>query len=101
MRQLWPPTYDKFTTRFWACVCSVTLNALFALILFVSPDVGSWFFVLGLIPVVLVTGVWFTSLALLGEVILLLTNFVFYYFLALWIIAACRPATNWWPTKHS
>jgi hypothetical protein len=101
MRQLWPPTYDKFTARVWACVCSATLNVVFALVLFVAPDVGWWFFAPGLTPIVMLTGGWFTSLAFLGNVLLLVTNFSFYYFLALWIIAAVRRPTDWWPAKHS
>jgi hypothetical protein len=99
MRKRWPPAFDKFTARLWACIFSVTLNALFGLVLFVSPDVGSWFFVPGLIPVVMVTGGWFTSLAPFGQVLVVVTNLSFYYFLARWIIAACRPATNWWPAS--
>jgi hypothetical protein len=101
MRQLWPPTYDKFTARLWACVCSLTLHVVFAVVVFASPDVGWWFFIPGAIPIVMLTGGWFTSLALPGQVFVLVANLSFYYFLALWIIAAFRPATNWWPEKRS
>jgi hypothetical protein len=101
MRKLWPPTFDRFTTRFWACLCSVILNILFALALFVAPDVGWWFFLPGLLPILMLTGGWFVSLAFLGNVFVLIVNLGFYYFLTWWIIAACRRPTNWWPAKSS
>jgi hypothetical protein len=101
MKKLWPPTYDKAAARFWASVCSVVLNAGFIVMSRFFPDVAKWFLIPGVIPVVIVTGGWFTSLTPLGNVIVIVTNLGFYYFIALWFIAAVRPATNWWPEKGS
>jgi len=101
MRKLWPPTFDKFSRRFWACFGSVGLNIFFVLVLrFGSPDVATWFFAPGLVPILITTGGWFVSLTVFGNVILLLTNLVFYYFAVSWAIAVFKPATNWWPAKH-
>jgi hypothetical protein len=87
--------------RLWACAGSALLNLAAFILLPFFPETMPWFFVPGLIPIVFLTGGWFASLSFTGNLILVLVNFGTYYFLFLWIIGACQPATSWWPTKPS
>jgi len=82
--------------RFWAAIFSFTLNivSLFWLPL-LAPSLAILFLVPGLVRVAMMLPDSWVCVA-----VVLAVNSAFYYFLALWIISASRPATNWWPARR-
>jgi hypothetical protein len=101
MRKLWPPTHDRFSIRVWAAIISFLLTLGFVVLALLCPQADSFymFFVPGLLPVLIITGGWFSSLAPLGIVLMLALNMAFYFLVAWWLISAFEAKTNWWPAK--
>jgi hypothetical protein len=91
----WPPSTEKASVRFWALVCSVALNAGLIVTARFFPDFTIWFFLPGVISVVLVTGLWLSGLNPLHYAFVVLINLGFYYFIADLFITAFRHAANW------
>ncbi|HEY6307393.1 MAG TPA: hypothetical protein VI488_13140 [Candidatus Angelobacter sp.] len=108
MRELWPPTYDDFSVRGWAAALSGSVNLILGLLLYLHrvgfellflylPGFFAYMFVYSLAN----HGIEVASVSRLGLVAAVIANFALYYFVAWWLIRAFRPATNWWPAKHS
>jgi hypothetical protein len=80
MRKLWPPNRDWLTMIISASVASILLQLIFLLIArFGFQKAALWLFLPGLYPIIWATRGWFSSLTLLGNVVLFGTNFLFYY----------------------
>lgn len=106
MRKIWPPTYDDFSVRIWAAILSTIIN----LLLWSFAMLGAQFAFFGLFPglipafaiaAIIWHGVEGSGITILGFTTVIAANFGFYYLICWVFINLFRPATNWWPEKHS
>jgi hypothetical protein len=108
MRKLWPPAYDDFSVRTWAVTSSALVN-LFGLFWCLYGDVTHilwWLAFPGYFAFALVAGASIEEansipLVSVGVAAWLVTNLIFYYFVARFIISAFQPVKGWWPEKRS
>jgi hypothetical protein len=83
--------------RLWAVIFSFMLNIVSVFWSpLLAPSLAILFLVPGLVRVAMMLPDSWVCVA-----VVLTANFVLYYSLALWIVSAFRPATNWWPARRS
>jgi hypothetical protein len=105
MQKLWPPTFSDFSIRCWAAMFSGAFNLIVGLLIYLRA--GGLFVIVSCLPGLCAAmlasrqdleGADFSWLGLIAGTV---ANLLFYYLAARFLIIAFRPATNWWPAKHS
>ncbi|MFI5103837.1 MAG: hypothetical protein ACHP79_02830 [Terriglobales bacterium] len=103
MRKLWPPYYDDFSHRVWACILSVSINLTIGLLMYLRISLLLWTRVPAVLSYMAIAGrnSEEPDVNWPGLIVALTVNLLFYYFIAWLAINIFRQTKAWWPEKRS